>query len=459
MRTQNNLIQKLANLYHQAQSIKANFKYNFPYKDLKFIGVTGTDGKTTTTAMINHIMKQNELKVAYISTIKAEIGNQKIDTGLHVTTPDPWDVPKYLRMMADKGIEYAIIESTSQGLQQNRLWGIKYDAVTITNIKSDHLDYHKSWQNYAKAKFLAVKKLHTNGLAVLNADDLTSKDWLKEQLSENTDKEIIWYSKKDIKNYKYTIDGLKFEYKGVKFNIPLLGEYNLENSLAAINITNRYLRLPQIAKALASFQTPTGRMEVIQKQPFTAIIDFAHTPHALENALGALTPLKSNTDAKVIAVFGCAGKRDKRRREMGRVAAQQADLTILTAEDPRDEKLADINNDIVNYAQQFKGVLIKRIKDTHEYTELNLNELKNSIQLTIQTGQKPFIAFDEDTVKSRIEAIDLAVRLAEKNDIVFCTGKAHEESQCFGSKEYPWNEHRYLKRSLEKLTKGKSAKN
>src|SRR6185369_9500808 len=153
-RTQNSPIQKIANIYHMFQSIKANYKYGFPFKELKIIGITGTDGKTTTTSMIYHIFKQNKLKAAYISTIKGEIGSEKIDTGLHVTTPEPWDVPKYLRMMVNKGIKYAILESTSQGLQQNRLWGIKFDAATITNIKSDHLDYHKTWENYARAKFM-----------------------------------------------------------------------------------------------------------------------------------------------------------------------------------------------------------------------------------------------------------------------------------------------------------------
>ena len=129
---------ELKNKYHALQSYQANLKYNFPFKKLKINGVTGTDGKTTTTQMIYHIMKANGFKVAYLSTISAQIGDTKIDTGLHVTTPDPWDVPKYLQMMVDAGIEYVVMEATSQGLEQNRLWGIQFEAVAITNIKSDH---------------------------------------------------------------------------------------------------------------------------------------------------------------------------------------------------------------------------------------------------------------------------------------------------------------------------------
>ncbi len=146
----------LKNKLHAWQSYQANVKHNFPFRKLKIIGVTGTDGKTTTTQMIYHILKSNGLKVAYLSTISAKIGDQTIDTGLHVTTPDPWDVPKYLKMMVDEGVEYVVMEATSQGLEQNRLWGIQFEAIAIINIKSDHLDYHENWENYALAKYKII---------------------------------------------------------------------------------------------------------------------------------------------------------------------------------------------------------------------------------------------------------------------------------------------------------------
>jgi UDP-N-acetylmuramoyl-L-alanyl-D-glutamate--2,6-diaminopimelate ligase len=289
-------------------------------------------------------------------------------------------------------------------------------------------------------------------LAVLNADDTEAAEWLRGKLKGGKFKQIDikWYSKAEVKDYKYDLSGIKFTYKGQFFHIPLLGDYNLENSLAAINITNRYLRLPQISKALQSFQTPEGRMELIQKEPFAAIIDFAHTPHSLELALKALQPLK-NKNNRVISVFGCAGKRDKKRREMGKFSAQLADITIVTSEDPRNEDLKDVNNDIINHALQFKGVVIKRFADTKEYKKMDLVDLKGKIDKALAARQKPIIAFDENAVASRVDAIDLAVRLAAKDDIVFCTGKAHEKSLCFGTKEYPWSEHRYLKKALEKI--------
>jgi len=453
MRTQDSPIQKLANLKHRFQSIRANLRHGFPYKKLKIIGVTGTDGKTTTTMMIYHILKQNKIKAAYISTIKAQIGNNEIDTGFHVTTPEPWDVPKYLDMMVKAGTDIAILETTSQGLEQNRLWGMNFDAAAITNIKSDHLDYHRTWENYAKSKFKILEKLSNGGLAVLNKDDAKSYDWLKknaDKLNEDNRFNILWYSKNDVKNFKYSVDGLKFKYKGVDFALPLLGEYNLENALAAINICNKYLRLPLIAKALKSFQTPNGRMEIIQKKPFISIIDFAHTPNALENALKSLAPLRSS-GGRIIAVFGCAGKRDKKRREMGRIAGKLADIIVITAEDPRTENLFEINYDIINYAHQAKGEVIKRFKDDKNFRATDIKSLETAIDNSITQDQKPIIVFDEESIQNRIDAIELATKIAKEGDIVFLTGKAHEESLCFGSTEYPWNEHTYLKHALKAL--------
>src|SRR3972149_5251150 len=268
--TQDNPLQRLKNFYHKLQSIKANLRYGFPARGLKLIAVTGTDGKTTTTSLIYHVLKQSGLNAGYISTIEARIGDKKLDTGLHVTTPDPWDVPRYLALMRKEKTEIAVIEATSSGLQQNRLWGISFDSATITNIKEDHLDYHKTWGNYAAAKFQAVKKLRKGGLAVLNNDDDRSAAWIGRELEkQGLEKKITpkWYSKQDITGLETSFAGMSFVYEGNRYQVPLIGSYNIENTLAAINICLRYLKPAQIASALKSFPTPKGRMEVIQREP------------------------------------------------------------------------------------------------------------------------------------------------------------------------------------------------
>jgi UDP-N-acetylmuramoyl-L-alanyl-D-glutamate--2,6-diaminopimelate ligase len=450
--TQNSPWQKAKNFYHLLQSVKANLKFGFPARGIKLIAVTGTDGKTTTTSLIYHILKQNNLKVGYISTIEARIGDKKLDTGLHVTTPDPWDVPMYLKLMQQAGIKLAVLEATSSGLQQNRLWGVSFDSATVTNIKYDHLDYHGNWENYAAAKFQAVKKLVKGGLAVLNKDDNNSANWLNTMLNNSRKKDEItinWYSKSDITNLSSTLNGMSFVYHGQSFEVPLIGNYNIENSLAAINICERYLDLKQIAAAIKSFPTPKGRMEVITRKPVTIIIDFAHTGHALEEALKAVAPLKSGS-ARLITVFGCAGKRDKSRRGMGEVSARLADITVLTAEDPRDEKLRDVNSEIFEHAKPQSAALVQRFPGHNDYEKQKnkLTEFRSKADQALADEEKPFFAFDEDSINSRYDAIDFAIGIANEGDIVFITGKAHEQSLCFGDTEYPWSEHDAVGRVL-----------
>jgi len=444
-------LQKAKNILHLLQAIYGNIRYGFPARKLKVIGVTGTDGKTTTTFMLYHVLKEAGLKTGYISTIGAKIGEETLGTGLHVTTPDPWMVPKYLKMMLDKGIEYVVLEATSNGLEQNRLWGINFSGGIITNIKSDHLDYHGTWENYAHAKFKLVKSLKENSTLVINKEDQKSFDWLKQEISKlKQNIKVFEVDRTAVKNAKFALTGFEFSFDGQKFSLQLLGKYNLENALGVISLARNFISLADIATALESFKPPKGRMELIQTKPFTVIIDFAHTPNSLREALKSLNELRIIGKQRLIVVFGCAARRDKKRRTMGTVAAELADIIILTAEDPRDEKLFDINTVISLQAKKSGGELISRIANHQAYTNTKLSVLETLIKTNLKRRKVPVITFDEDSVRSREDAIDLAVKLAKEGDIVFTTGKAHEESLAFGKeeKEYPWSEHEVITRSL-----------
>lgn len=446
-------IQKAKNIYHLFQAVYANYKYDFPAKDLKVLGVTGTDGKTTTTMMLYHVLKNSGLNVGYISTTGAKIGDKDLDTGLHVTTPDPWMVPKYLRQMVEEGVTHVVLESTSNGLQQNRLWGVGFDGGIITNIKSDHLDYHGTWENYAKAKFELVMKLKPKTTLVINKEDEKSYNWLKEEiLRQRLNIKVEEVDKSKVDDIEFSVKGIKYDFLGKKFELPIIGKYNLENSLGAVLLLKEFVPLEDISKHLKTFKPPKGRMEVIQTEPFTVIIDFAHTPNSLESALKSLKEIKQSSQ-KIITVFGCAGMRDKERRKMGEVSARLSDITILTAEDPRDEKLYDVNNQILEYAKESKGKLVNRFEDSEHYKVEKLEEIKSEMTKTSSQGYKPFFAFDADDITSRKDAISLAVKLAKKGDIVYLTGKAHEESLAFGIEqvEYPWSEHEVVREALKSL--------
>ena len=391
--------QKLKNYYHLLQSFTAAVYYNFPSKGMIVIGVTGTDGKTTTVNMIYHVLKSLNKRVSMISTVNAQIGSKKYDTGFHVTTPSPWQVQKYLKKAKDAGSQYFIVESTSHALDQNRLAFISFKVSALTNITHDHLDYHKTWQNYAKSK---LKLLNSSEIAILNKDD-KSYAFLKDKVKGK----IYTYSKEPDSDYSL---------KNLKINLKIPGNYNLQNALATVAVAD-ILKIPksQAIKSLQAFKGIFGRMEEIKEnQNFRVFIDFAHTPNSLKNALESLVSVKSD-QSKIIIVFGSAGNRDKLKRpKMGKIASNLANTVILTAEDPRSENVEDICQEIA------KGMQNKKL------------------------GKDYYIISD------RKKAIRAAIKKAKKGDIVAFFGKGHEKTMAIGKKEYPWDEYKEVKMAIKK---------
>jgi len=396
--------QQLKNLYHLLTAILFTILYRFPARKLTVIGVTGTDGKTTTTNLIFHILKEGGKKVSMISSVNAVIGERKCETGFHVTTPAPQDIQKYLAQAVKAGSQYFVLESSSHGLSQNRLWGCFFKVGVVTNITHDHLDYHRTYENYLKAKgklFERVKK------AVLNRDDESYK-YLKTKNIEHRTK-IITYGIKD---------GADFTPQTFKFKTSLPGEYNQYNCLAAAAAASSLgIFDEQIKKALVSFKGIEGRMDEIKLgQNFRVVIDFASTPNSLKNALQTLTSQKVK-GGRLITVFGSAGLRDKMKRPMmGEMAGKYADLIVLTAEDPRTE---DVNQIIEEIAQ---GVLREGVKEGKTF--FRIPDRKEAIKFAIQ-------------------------KLAKKGDIVVTCGKGHEKSMCYGKTERPWNEYEVVQKAIE----------
>lgn len=402
----------------------------FPARDMTMIGITGTDGKTTVANLIYHLLTLGGIPTGMISTVSAVIGDQKINTGFHVTTPEAPDIQRYLRMMREAGLKVVILEATSHGLDQNRVSGCDFDIGVITNITHEHLDYHQSFTAYREAKAGLFRMLAESPpkshrpprAAILNIDDDSYP-----YLASITQQEIISYGlqgEADItaENLDYHPDGMYFEVKvrnerGLWQSFPirtrLVGEYNVSNCLAAISVGARLFHLdPQaIQTALANFSGVAGRMERVliecppEKAPrFFAIVDFAHTPNALRRSLESARKM---TRGRVITVFGSAGLRDRaKRRMMAETSIQLADFTVLTAEDPRTETLVNILNEMAEGARSQGGV-----------------EGENFWR-----------------IPDRGEAIRYAVNLARDGDLVIACGKGHEQSMCFGEIEYPWDD-------------------
>jgi UDP-N-acetylmuramoyl-L-alanyl-D-glutamate--2,6-diaminopimelate ligase len=405
--------------------------YGNPARDLTMIGVTGTDGKTTTSNFIYHILQAAGHPTGMISTVNAQIGNQVLDTGFHVTTPEAFDTQRYLRQMVDAGLTHAVLEMTSIGLAQQRGARPKeFDIAVVTNITHEHLNDHGTFEAYFDAKALLFeglsqgyeKKHPVERLAVLNRDDKSYDGLAKRSQVKQLSYGLHPEAQLRATNIMDNPDKLTFVVHGADFSFPvetkMFGNYNVSNALAAIGATVVGLGIdPKAVQAgIAALQGVPGRMERIEMgQDFTAIVDFAHTPNALKVALEAGRQL---THGRVIAVFGSAGLRDRaKRRMMPENAAELADISVLTAEDPRTESLDDILAEMAEAARSKGGM----------------------------EGKTFF------RVPDRGAAISFALLQAKPGDLVIVLGKGHEQSMCFGETEYPWDDRVAMRAALAEL--------
>ncbi len=401
--------------------------YGFPAHSLAMVGVTGTDGKTTTANLVYQILMSAGLRTGIVSTVNAMIGGEVIDTGFHVTTPESPDVQRYLARMRDAGLTHAVIETTSHGLDQHRVTGCEFDIGILTNITHEHLDAHGTLDAYREAKArlftgLAQRPPKPHGLeplAVLNQDD-ESYAYLRERVTVRQvaysiqTRAEVWGSE-----IHHAADGLHLIAHGPGFEVPvvcpIMGVFNASNCLAAIAAAVVGLGVDPHAASLGIQRLPgvPGRMEKIDLgQPFIAVVDFAHTPNALRQAL---LSVRQMAKGRVIAVFGSAGLRDReKRRMMAEVSAELADFTVLTAEDPRTESLDTILEEMAGGMRSKGGI----------------------------EGRTFARVFD------RGEAIRQAVQMAGEQDLVIACGKGHEQSMCFGVTEYPWDDRTAMRAAL-----------
>lgn len=380
-----------------------NYIYNKYYekiKDITLIGVTGTNGKTTTSYIIYDILNKMDIKCAYIGTI----GFYKNGTikELNNTTPDIEELYEYLYECTLDDIRYVVMEVSSHALVQDRVHGLKYDACIFTNLTEDHLDYHKNMDEYKKAKLLLFDKLRNKRIAIINSDDQNYKDFI---FSNNYNVKVGKFGDFRIRNIKLNDDSLdlKFGFKNEYFkHLNMVGKYNAYNYLEAVAALvylnfdiNEILKIDVLA--------PPGRMYIVKYKDNTIFIDYAHTPDAMEKVLRSVKEFKKN---KVFTIFGCGGDRDKFKRSiMGNIASIYSDKVIITNDNPRTENEDDIISDIVS------GI------KTDNY----------------------------EIVKNRKDAIIKGVSYLDKNDILLILGKGHEDYQIIGNEKKHFSDLEVLK--------------
>ena len=402
--------QGIKNVYHLGIAILANIFYGFPSRKLRVIGVTGTDGKTTTTNLIYNILNTADFKTSMVSSVGAIISGKKYEIGFHVTTPSSFAVQRFIKKTVYSGSKFLVLETTSHALDQYRVFGINFEVGVLTNVTHEHLDYHKTYENYVKTK---AKLLKMAKIAIVNRDD---------------------ESYRQISNFKFLISKLvtygmgknsDINPENFPFKTKLIGEFNKYNILAAISACKELgISASAIRKGIESFVPPLGREDIVYKKDFTVMIDFAHTPNAFDQILKSVRPM---VKGKLIHVFGSAGLRDVTKRPiMGEISSQYADIIILTSEDPRSEKISKIMDDI------FSGIQNSKFKIQ------NYNSKIKSL------GDKNIVF----KVPDRQDAINFAIKMAKKGDFVIITGKSHEKSMNYGHGEVAWDEYGVVKQGL-----------
>lgn len=415
------MIQKIKNLFiHLPKSIFYNYYYKFPSKKLTLIGITGTDGKTTTSILLYETLRKSGINAGVITTIGAKYGDKEIDTGLHTTSPDPSIINKIFCQMIEAGVTHVVCEVTAHALDQYRFNGCIFKVAAITNFSHEHLDYFHNSENYLAAK---SKIFNQSEFSILNRDD-DSFDYLKKHLKTKYSTYGIT-KKSDLQatNIKISKLFLKFTVGQLSFTTNSNYYYQIYNILTTLAIIKELNIDPKfLINTIKDFPSTKGRREEIKNTfGFKSIIDFAHTPNALKNTLSSL---KQITKGKLIVIFGATGGRDKSKRpEMGKVVSQTADVAFITSDDTRNEKIEDINQQIVSGIDK---------KFTQIDQSLSLTHIKNQVK-----NNREFVYFN---IFNRQDAFNLAIKIAQADDTIVACGKGHENTILHGNIEYPWSE-------------------
>ncbi|WP_297714429.1 UDP-N-acetylmuramoyl-L-alanyl-D-glutamate--2,6-diaminopimelate ligase [Clostridium sp.] len=390
----------------ECMAIIAKTFFNIQDSDLIFLGVTGTNGKTTSTYMMKHILEHAGNKVGLIGTIANYIGDKMIPTSM--TTPEAIELFRLIKDMREAGCKYCLMEVSSHASAMGRVEGLNFSRGMFTNLTQDHMDYHKTFENYYNAKFKFIKGAKST---VINCDDQYGKKML-DTLHENSkyDEVVTSYGVDNgfvrAKNLDLQANGSTFdlyigeEFKG-RVKLHIAGLYNIYNALGVIGmlVVGGYVAVEEVIEAFDTMKAVAGRCERVyhDKMECTVVVDYAHTPDALENILKTM---KEVTKGKIITVFGCGGDRDKTKRPiMGSVAAKYSDITIVTSDNPRTEDPRAIIDDI-----------IVGITDSHT------------------------------VIEDRKDAIEYACKIASKDDIVVIAGKGHEDYQIIGTTKHHFSD-------------------
>ncbi len=382
--------------WHRAEAMFWNARYGFPARDLKVIGVTGTNGKTTTTFLIHRMLCESGYNVGLMSTVGYGVGKHIEPQIQHMTNVGPKELMLRLRAMKRQGMEWLVLETTSHALAQHRTWGVPYSIAVITNITHEHLDYHKTFERYKEAKrqlfVLAQRNARGRRLGVVNADDLESVGF--GQTTENSVSYGVEAGDVRAVDIQLRPDGIEYtatagtETYHISSSLP--GSFNVYNTLAAVCVGQALgLTRGQVEEGIAALEGVEGRMTTVDEgQPYSVVVDFAHTPDSFEKLFIDLRPV---VKGKLIVMFGSAGRRDEAKRAVqGRLAGEYADEVIVTEEDDRDCDGQEIMNMIASGAEnagKIRGTDLFLVHDRTEAIQFALSRAQHAEDTVVLLGK------------------------------------------------------------------------
>lgn len=440
---------------NRPKTVINTLKNGNPSLKLKVIGITGTRGKTVTTHYLKDLLTLSGKRVGYISSINYSADGENLYNDLSADSINSNDLINLLNEMSKREVDVAIVEMPVKGISEGAYGDIVLDSGIITNIDGFDRNVSERWDEYTQNKLNFINRIKDEGLLIFNGDDIKGRDWLMRQ-SDNILHQIYVDNvevRKRINLKKYNLDGIDFNLYNDNFSLKHPGLFNVQNAMQAMRIAEKYLGNKIDRNAIAEMNTVRGRFEVLQKSPFTIVVDYAYNPIMIEESLRELNSIKK-PGTRIISILGAAGERDRWRREAGIVSLKYSDITILTAEDPRSEKVMDINSEIHSFIERSGGVLVDRYSSTEELESTNYANLLNRIERVYRNGDHPVIAFDADDYSGRLDAIKFGISLAQEGDIIYITGKGHEQTLEFKGIQYEWSDHEAVEQALSTVKTG-----
>lgn len=413
------------------------------------IGIAGTRGKTTLLHTMHQVLAQLGMKTAFLSSNGYSDNGKDFKIDHTANTADAGFIQKFINNAQKNKARFILIEVTTAGILRGVYNGVQFNSGLITNMFYDDPEFYKNIEYYADSKLPFINSIIDEGILVTFSHSEFLDKWLNE-IGPKVKNQIysIIVTPENFRSINHTLNSLEYFYEDTNIASPLISDFHVVNTAMIMKLLENYLDRDMVISTFQNIQGVEGRMEAVMKEPFTIVIDYAYRGEMIEDALKYLRSIKDPL-AKIITVMGVNEYGIPNRLNTAEVAAKHSDLVIFAAEDPGSKRVYDLNEALMKAIPNEVGIaLLERFDNSESYSNVNLFSLKSRISASQRKNVAPIVCFDADDYTSRLDAIDLAIKIANDGDIVYITGKGHEKTIYFGNTEYNWSEHEAVAHAL-----------